>query len=349
MLQLALFLYLAGIVVLLWTINNVVAALLSAVIGSFFTFYAFTCILPVFSKNCPYRSSLAWGFSITINQFILPSASSIFRRMYQLTSWGWFDWMRKFLTPFSTWRDCSTWTDIDLEGTDEGPERTERHEEVKSLKPLSCEESIKWTAQVLPVAEIDSITPLWSELGKGPQETFFMWLFWQARGYKEIFSEQHRQDVIGDLWRWSGDASDRHRAQAWKRTFLAMLRGAVEDYCKDAPRSDHKKTPGFDYSISTIVDMTRLTTKNPWVDLADKDIREFAPVFRKSLSRTLREILTIIQKDTAEGSGLSWQTVSELENLAREVNKCTKDGLNQCRRDCEWYHDDPRSGERLTS
>jgi hypothetical protein len=320
MLQLALFLYLAGIVVLLWTINNVVAALLSAVVGSFFTFYALTCILPVFSKNCPYRSSLAWGFSMTLKQFILPSVGSVFRRIHLLTHWRWFGRMREFFTLSSTWEDCSTWTDVDLEGKVEGPERTKRPE--GEAEPLPCKDSIKWTAQVLPVAQIDFITPLWSELATSPQETFLMWLSWQAKGYKAQFSQDLRQEIIENLWHWSRSASERHRAQAWKKTFLAMLREALEHYCKEGPPRD--------YNASTIVDMTRLATKNPWVDLAPKDILEFGSVFRRTLSRALRDI---IMMDQSKGVLTDW----EHENLASEVLRCVKESLNSCRIDCKWY------------
>ncbi|RPD54886.1 hypothetical protein L226DRAFT_435224, partial [Lentinus tigrinus ALCF2SS1-7] len=56
LLQLASVFFLAGLLVLLWTLHSTVAAIASLLVASFFTFFLSVTILPVFKSDCPYRS-----------------------------------------------------------------------------------------------------------------------------------------------------------------------------------------------------------------------------------------------------------------------------------------------------
>lgn len=61
LLELAMVLFLAGVVILLWTLDHVVAKVITAFVAVFlFAVSSFT-VLPVISQRCPYRSPTAWA------------------------------------------------------------------------------------------------------------------------------------------------------------------------------------------------------------------------------------------------------------------------------------------------
>ena len=66
LLQFASVLFLVGLLVLLWTLNNIVAALISTLVSLFFTFFLILTILPVFRSNCPYRSPASFAIYTAI-------------------------------------------------------------------------------------------------------------------------------------------------------------------------------------------------------------------------------------------------------------------------------------------
>ena len=59
LLQIALIMFLAGLVILLWTLNTAVAALASALMGSLVVYLSIVTVLPVFRWDCFYRHPLA--------------------------------------------------------------------------------------------------------------------------------------------------------------------------------------------------------------------------------------------------------------------------------------------------
>ncbi|EKM57448.1 uncharacterized protein PHACADRAFT_88938, partial [Phanerochaete carnosa HHB-10118-sp] len=61
LLEVAMILFLIGMVILLWTLDNVVAICLTAVTAMFLLVVAVFTILPVFSRRCPYKSPTAWA------------------------------------------------------------------------------------------------------------------------------------------------------------------------------------------------------------------------------------------------------------------------------------------------
>ncbi|KAI0778951.1 hypothetical protein BD413DRAFT_122445 [Trametes elegans] len=61
LLQIALVLFLAGLVVLLWTLHGTVAAIVSGLVGMLFVFLVVTTLLPAIKVNCCYRSPQAVG------------------------------------------------------------------------------------------------------------------------------------------------------------------------------------------------------------------------------------------------------------------------------------------------
>lgn len=66
LLQIALVLFLTGLVILLWTLHGTVAAVASALVGTLFVFLAVTTLLPVLRVDCCYRSPQAIGIFIAL-------------------------------------------------------------------------------------------------------------------------------------------------------------------------------------------------------------------------------------------------------------------------------------------
>ena len=61
LLQVALFLFLTGLLVLLWTIHETVATVITALVSALLVFVVFVTILPIFRSDCCYRSPQAFG------------------------------------------------------------------------------------------------------------------------------------------------------------------------------------------------------------------------------------------------------------------------------------------------
>lgn len=62
LLELAMILFLAGVVLLLWTLDDVVAKAVTLVVAIFLLVIAAFTILPIFFKRCPYKSPISWAF-----------------------------------------------------------------------------------------------------------------------------------------------------------------------------------------------------------------------------------------------------------------------------------------------
>ncbi|RPD82734.1 hypothetical protein L226DRAFT_528866 [Lentinus tigrinus ALCF2SS1-7] len=68
LLQLALFLFLVGLVMLLWTLHGTVAAVATSLVGTLFVFVAITTLLPVLRVDCCYRSPQALGIFMAVRE-----------------------------------------------------------------------------------------------------------------------------------------------------------------------------------------------------------------------------------------------------------------------------------------
>ncbi|KAJ3554692.1 hypothetical protein NM688_g2977 [Phlebia brevispora] len=62
MLEMALILFLCGLVIFLWTLESTVAAVITVAIAILLIFTFLFAILPAFSNRCPYKSPTAWAF-----------------------------------------------------------------------------------------------------------------------------------------------------------------------------------------------------------------------------------------------------------------------------------------------
>ncbi|GJE88786.1 hypothetical protein PsYK624_048730 [Phanerochaete sordida] len=62
LLEFGMFLFLAGVVILLWTLDDVVAKVITVFAALFTSIICAFTLLPIFSKRCPYRSPTAWAF-----------------------------------------------------------------------------------------------------------------------------------------------------------------------------------------------------------------------------------------------------------------------------------------------
>lgn len=67
LLQIALALFLVGLVVQLWSMNALVAVIVSVQIGALLLFTVVTAIMPAFVNGCPYKSPLAWFFVCVVS------------------------------------------------------------------------------------------------------------------------------------------------------------------------------------------------------------------------------------------------------------------------------------------
>ncbi|EJF67300.1 hypothetical protein DICSQDRAFT_25845, partial [Dichomitus squalens LYAD-421 SS1] len=69
LLQASLALFLAGLVILLWTIHPAVATVISVLAGLLLLFIIFSTVIPTFRADCPYQSPQALSIYIA-SQFV---------------------------------------------------------------------------------------------------------------------------------------------------------------------------------------------------------------------------------------------------------------------------------------
>ncbi|KIP06190.1 hypothetical protein PHLGIDRAFT_467705 [Phlebiopsis gigantea 11061_1 CR5-6] len=75
LLELAMVLFLAGIVVLLWTLDDIVAKAVTTIIAVFLLVIAAFTVLPIFFKRSPYKSPISWAFVAAANTVASLTAS----------------------------------------------------------------------------------------------------------------------------------------------------------------------------------------------------------------------------------------------------------------------------------
>ncbi|KAI0754384.1 hypothetical protein C8Q80DRAFT_1266025 [Daedaleopsis nitida] len=83
-LQVALFLFLAGLVILLWTLHSTVAAITSSLVGILFIFQSTVTVLPSVRWDCCYLSPQA----LMVYSLVRPVHNSI-RALFVQASWSW--------------------------------------------------------------------------------------------------------------------------------------------------------------------------------------------------------------------------------------------------------------------
>ena len=129
LLELGMILFLAGVILLLWTLDDIVAIVVTIFVSLFLgTFAAFT-VLPIFSKRCPYRSPTAWAclaiasttkmplkyislFPAFLLLFVQTLAANIASLGHRRRVWDfrkcaefWEDWISVIQSPsFTSWR-----------------------------------------------------------------------------------------------------------------------------------------------------------------------------------------------------------------------------------------------------
>ena len=88
LLELAVTLFLGGVVVLLWTLDDTVAILVTVVTAIFFGIVGAFTILPIFLKRCPYKSPTAWACAIAFHfvQELFSAPLRIYKSFRSLTS-----------------------------------------------------------------------------------------------------------------------------------------------------------------------------------------------------------------------------------------------------------------------
>ncbi|EKM52158.1 uncharacterized protein PHACADRAFT_46463, partial [Phanerochaete carnosa HHB-10118-sp] len=61
LLELAMAFFLAGVVILLWTLDDIVARIITVFASLFLGAFATFTVMPIVSKRCPYKSPTAWA------------------------------------------------------------------------------------------------------------------------------------------------------------------------------------------------------------------------------------------------------------------------------------------------
>lgn len=72
LLQAALFLFFGGLIALLWTIDGTTAKAVTATVAFFFSVFFTATAIPVIVTDCPYKSTLAWGFRVLVSWILSP-------------------------------------------------------------------------------------------------------------------------------------------------------------------------------------------------------------------------------------------------------------------------------------
>ncbi|OSX66531.1 hypothetical protein POSPLADRAFT_1131632 [Postia placenta MAD-698-R-SB12] len=88
LLQTSLALFLIGLVELLWTLNPIVAGIVTALILVLLSVSILSTFFPAVSPSCPYKSQPAW-WSVLVIQHILDLILPIVERFASLTTWTW--------------------------------------------------------------------------------------------------------------------------------------------------------------------------------------------------------------------------------------------------------------------
>jgi hypothetical protein len=72
LLEVAMILFLAGIVILLWTLDDIVAIVVTVFTSLFLFAVSIFTVLPIFSKRCPYKSPTAWACVVAFSYISYP-------------------------------------------------------------------------------------------------------------------------------------------------------------------------------------------------------------------------------------------------------------------------------------
>ena len=78
LLEVGMILFLASIIILLWTLDDIVAITITIFISLFLGAFAAFTVMPILSRRCPYRSPTAWAFCVAL-RFVDSSVRYIIR------------------------------------------------------------------------------------------------------------------------------------------------------------------------------------------------------------------------------------------------------------------------------
>lgn len=99
LLELGMILFLIGVIVLLWSLDDVVAIVATVVVAFFLGCAAAFTLLPVIFKHCPYKSRTAWACTIIVDFIQVPFRFSL--ELYRATRSQWLLQSRNPLRLFS--------------------------------------------------------------------------------------------------------------------------------------------------------------------------------------------------------------------------------------------------------
>ena len=102
LLQLSLVFFLAGVVVLLWTMSHIVAGIVMAPVAILLMFTSATAIIPAFVPGCPYKSQQAWWIYLLLRRLTLFDGTIV--RQLQ-SRWRFLMDTLKSIQPTKDWTD----------------------------------------------------------------------------------------------------------------------------------------------------------------------------------------------------------------------------------------------------
>ena len=124
LLELGMVLFLASVVILLWTLDDIVARVVTIFVSLLLGAFAAFTVLPIFSRRCPYRSPTAWACYLALHILTAPVRYvARFIRMYgKYLKFRWEDYDDRTLPqsiwsllcvfwPSSYWRSDAEWPD----------------------------------------------------------------------------------------------------------------------------------------------------------------------------------------------------------------------------------------------
>lgn len=186
LLQLALFVFFGGLLVLLWSMHPQVALAVTLVMGIPSTGYFLTTILPTFAVDCPYRSPLSRAFNalicLMIRLIISPLSAFIrtLRRLVQCTAIRHRKYLDTAINAVSleeTLRDCDASLTVFGDHFSYGNWKAiDRHDVKTGVTSPHMRSALRWTAQNSPAFGYDQFPACFLRYVRATGDEALSWL-----------------------------------------------------------------------------------------------------------------------------------------------------------------------------
>lgn len=199
LLQLALFVFFGGLILLLWTVHQTVAIAITSTVSIFLGLCLVTTVPPTFFADCPYKSPLAWAFnaiaSLLVWLLVAPCHSILteivdrinHRRQLQgpigRTLRPALSLLQALLSNTYERVSCRSWVAI------------ERRSRMAKHHDVLVNEVIRWTSQTSSAWKVDQLSPCVLDTSN-PEEALLRWLAEAAKtSYDDLLSRVTQGDT----------------------------------------------------------------------------------------------------------------------------------------------------------